>query len=445
MQEFSLEKLTGNIHSGKTYKYFQEVLSSYNNGNYRSSVVMLWSVAVCDIVYKLQDLVDLYNDAAAKQILNEITSDQTKDPKSSLWELKLLDEIRNKTYLLGSAEYEDLRYLQIQRHLSAHPVLNSDKELHSPNKETVRSLIRNTLEGLLVKPPFYTQGILNELLLDVSETALALNTTSKIKEYVVSRYFNRITAQVELSLFRSIWKLVFRVENADCDKNRLINLRVLEVLAARNIVTLSDFIKGEKDYYSNIAPTGIPLSFLVYFLSGNSYIYSILNLDAQFKIQHSISSDSIGRTMGWFIKDSLDTHSTDMINWIRSSDKPTFTAEQLDALCGIADSEEWQVNFCHILTTYYSDSISYDQADSRFQVAIPKYIELFNKDSIINLASSINSNSQCYGRGRAQEDYVVIKQRIDKLFGEGFDYSKLRNFRRRVNIADPELDVDITF
>jgi hypothetical protein len=69
MLEFSLENLSEKIHSGKTRNYFQEVLSSYHNGNYRSAVVMLWSVAVCDIVYKLQYLVDLYEDAVAKQFL----------------------------------------------------------------------------------------------------------------------------------------------------------------------------------------------------------------------------------------------------------------------------------------------------------------------------------------------------------------------------------------
>jgi hypothetical protein len=59
MSEFSLESFAEKIHYGKTKDYFQEVLSSYQNRNYRSAVVMLWSVAVCDIVYKLQKLVDL--------------------------------------------------------------------------------------------------------------------------------------------------------------------------------------------------------------------------------------------------------------------------------------------------------------------------------------------------------------------------------------------------
>ncbi|TOP65400.1 hypothetical protein CGH11_24965, partial [Vibrio parahaemolyticus] len=80
MEEFSLEKISESIHHGKSKSYFNEVLSSYHNGNYRSSVVMLWSVAVCDIVYKLQSLIDLYDDGSAKEILRDLTAIQEADP-----------------------------------------------------------------------------------------------------------------------------------------------------------------------------------------------------------------------------------------------------------------------------------------------------------------------------------------------------------------------------
>ena len=85
MDEFALEKLSDRIHYGKTKDYFKEVLSSYHNGNHRSAVVMLWSVAVCDLVYKLQSLIDLYDDASAKLILAEMSKIQQKDQKSAAW------------------------------------------------------------------------------------------------------------------------------------------------------------------------------------------------------------------------------------------------------------------------------------------------------------------------------------------------------------------------
>lgn len=436
MEEFSLEKISSSIHYGKSKTYFNEVLSSYHNGNHRSSVVMLWSVAVCDIIYKLQSLIDLYDDASAKEIIADLTTIQDADPKSAAWEVKLVDDVFSKTNLLDSSEYENLRYLQKQRHLSAHPVLNANRELHSPNKETVRSLMRNTLEDLLIKPPFYTQHILKEILSDIADSSSVLNDRKKVKKYVESRYLSRTTTKVELNLFRSFWKFVFKLENEECDKNRKINLHVLEVLASRNLSSLVDFISGDRDYFSNVAATGKPVLFLVYFLSKNSEIYSILSEDARLKIKHCISSEDMGRTIGWFEKTTLYKHAEDVHEWIEGSEHPSFSQEQFDLLMAISDTEEWQEKVCNILSAYYGASCDYDQADSRFQVAIPPYIELFNKEAIIYLAQKIESNSQCHDRRLARRDYVVIKSRIDELFGDLFDFSEYYWFSRKIDLGD---------
>ena len=42
------------IYFAKTKEYFQEVMSSYSIGNYRTATVMLYSVAICDLQIKLQ-------------------------------------------------------------------------------------------------------------------------------------------------------------------------------------------------------------------------------------------------------------------------------------------------------------------------------------------------------------------------------------------------------
>ncbi len=436
MQEFSLEKISDKIHYGKSKDYFQEVLSSYHNGNYRSAVVMLWSVAVCDIVFKLQSLIDLYDDKPAKEILDEVSKIQLDDPKSSAWELKLIDDVNNKTHLLDTLEYENLRYLQKQRHLSAHPVLNKERELHSPNKETVRSLLRNTLDDLLTKPPFYTQHIFNELLADISESREILNSRSKVKKYVESRYLSRTTKPVENNIFRSLWKIVFKTENEDCNKNRLINLQVLEVIAQKNKVDLLATIQGDVDFYSNIANLGEPLHYLAFFLSKNSDIYPLLNEAARIKIEHCIEKDPIGRTVGWFVKDSLEKHAEDIESWIESDERPIFTPDQFEFILELSDSEEWQERFCNIVSTYYGSSTSFDQADSRFQVAIPKFIKLFNKSAIEYLAQKINSNDQCSYRTRARQDYTVINERIVTLFDKDFNYEDYPDFSRKLGLND---------
>ncbi|MEI8631600.1 hypothetical protein P4S72_04740 [Vibrio sp. PP-XX7] len=78
MKNYELESLKEQIHFGKTQDYFEEVMLAYQIGAYRSSVVMLWSVAVSDVIYKLQYLVDLYNDGAANDILELVRSIQSR-------------------------------------------------------------------------------------------------------------------------------------------------------------------------------------------------------------------------------------------------------------------------------------------------------------------------------------------------------------------------------
>jgi len=432
MLEFSLENLSEKIHYGKTKDYFQEVLSSYHNGNYRSAVVMLWSVAVCDIVYKLQYLVDLYQDQVAKKILDELTKSQKKDPKSSSWEVKLIEDTHAETNLLDNSEYENLLYLQKQRHLSAHPILDSDTQLHTPNKETVRALIRNTLEDLLIKPPFYTKKIIEELLVDIAETAPALNTRERVKRYLESRYLSKFKPEVELSIYRSLWKLVFKLEDEDCIKNRVINLQTLEVIGNRKAESILNQIKGEKDYYSNVSSIPLTLDYLVSYLSKNPKIYDILNEDAKLKIQHNVKTTNTSKICGWFVKENLQVHYEDILSWIENDINFNFTEGQLNFLLEIADTEEWQHLFGRILSSYYCASTWYHVADSRFQQAISPYLKVFDKEAIVFLIERIEQNNQVYRRGKAKEEHKEIKKKLFQLHGQEFDLNRYPNFQRNV-------------
>jgi len=436
MLEFSLENLSEKIHSGKTKDYFQEVLSSYHNGNYRSAVVMLWSVAVCDIVYKLEYLVDLYEDSGAKSILDGITKSQKDNPKSPSWEFELIQHTHEHTNLLDHSEYANLVYLQQQRHLSAHPILDSDRQLHTPNKETVRALIRNTLEDLLIKPPFYTKKIIDELLVNIAEAAPALNTREKVKRYVESRYLSRLKPEVQLSIYRSLWKLVFKLENEECRKNRYINLQTLEVIGNRKAESILNQIKGEKDYYSDVSSIPLTLDYLVFYLSKNPKIYDLLNEDAKLKIQHNVKTTNTSKICGWFVKDNLEVHYKDILYLIENDIKFYFKEGELNFLLEIADTEEWQLSFCRILSSYYCASRGFDEADSRFQEAISPYLKFFDKEAIVFLIKRIEQNSQVYGRRKAKEEHKEIKEKLFQLHGQEFDLNPYPYFK--INVMEDE-------
>ena len=67
LDEYSIEQRATQIFDYRSKEYFSEVLSCYSSGSYRSAVVMLWSVVICDLLFKLNYLEELYEDKNAKK------------------------------------------------------------------------------------------------------------------------------------------------------------------------------------------------------------------------------------------------------------------------------------------------------------------------------------------------------------------------------------------
>lgn len=427
MNNFSLEETSEKIYFSKTKEYFNEVLSSYHNENYRSAIVMLWSVVICDIIYKLNHLVDIYDDKQAKNILKTIERIQTNNPKSSEWEIRLIEESWNNTQLIDNVEYTYLDFLQKQRHLCAHPVLTGNAELHSPNKETVRSLLRNSLEYVLTKPPFYTSRILDEILSDISNNSSALQTERNMRRYLESRYLNKMNSKTEVKIFKSLWKLVFRVEDERCNSNRLINFCALKIIATRNKDEIQAEISSNQDFFSNISENTEIINFLIELISIRdfSFIYEYLTEYAKVQINHKIDTSIDGKIMAWFIKTDLNSHYNDLDNWI-STDHPDFDENQIKKLHSLYDSNEWDNLFCKLISTYYGSSTSYNKADRKFYNLI-SYIDMFDEDCFRFLLQKIEDNNQTWGRGRARIDHLDLKNKILATI-PNFDFTPYPNF-----------------
>ena len=116
--------------------YFSEVISNYSNGRYRSAVVILYSVVICDLLLKLNELVDVYNDKKAKILLDKVDEIRnSKENSKSKWEIDLVEQIYKETRLLDIVTYQNILHLRDHRNLSAHPALNENYELFEPSKE----------------------------------------------------------------------------------------------------------------------------------------------------------------------------------------------------------------------------------------------------------------------------------------------------------------------
>jgi hypothetical protein len=415
LDEYSIEQRATQIFDARTKEYFSEVLSCYSAGSYRSAVVMLWSVAVCDLLFKLQNLVDLYGDKEAKAILTEIGKLQQENERSPIWETKLVESVAEQTQLLDIAERENLLNLQRQRHLSAHPVVNANFQLHRPNHDTARALIRNTLDGLLTKAPILSKRIVNELVEDLEQASGILIDDKKLKAYLESKYFARFNPEVEKAVFKALWKFAFCLTNERCERNRAINYRALRLLFSRNPAQFRSLVESDKDYFSTIATTGAPVVCLIHFLSRESTLYGLLADHAKTAVQHAAESDTSARCLAWFASNSLFEHATKLEEWIVGRDNPEIDRATWDSIWEISDSAEWSKQVIRLSNKYYVASGNYNTADRRFGDVIRPHLPRYELDDCIDLIEGIQGNGQTWERGRARTDHREVRARALEL------------------------------
>lgn len=416
MKDFSIELSAESIVDPRTREYFEEVLKSYINGCHRSAVVMLWSVVVADVVYKLQTLRDLYQDQTAISILDAIEKKQQAAPTNPDWEIYLVDEVNTRTNLFEIGDYQHLVNLQKLRHLSAHPVLSSANLLFSPNKETARSAIRNALEGVLLKPPIFSKKVVTELVSDLAAKKALLPDKATLKQYLEAKYFRNLHRAVELELIKTLWKFCFRLSNVDTDANREINVRVLSLLYLRNPVDFKISITQNSGYFSEIAPTGEPLKALIFFLAEFPALYSALTDAAKIPLATFAQANINLLTPASYLSESFSLHLA------------ALKAKEYGYLREITD-ENWQLlvskgresgtlqEVFSIGTKIYCGSGVFDTADSNFARFIDPYITEYDHDRLVELLLGIEGNNQTYWRGRAQIDHPKIAARAQALGG----------------------------
>lgn len=434
--EYSIEQRAKLIPNKNTKDYFAEVVSCYNSGNYRSAVVMLWSVAVCNLLFKLKELDEIYDDIKAKKILAEIKSQQDKNRKSPKWEEDLINKISEKTELLNTSEETNLRQLQEQRHLSAHPVINEDFQLHRPNQETVRALIRNTLDGLLIKDPLLSrsQKIASDLVDDIKKNKELFPSDEKLKTYLDSKYYSRLSMEAEKGVFRSLWKFVFRSEDDNCEENREINYKALLLLYNRKRTEFNKQIEADKIHFSNITSTNNILSLLIKFLSLCPKVYNLLTEDTKTIIERFAKKDVTARWLAWFTANSLEEHINSLRSWI--DDKPNYdkfpddTASFWDDLAHISQSDEWKKTVIYLAIKCYGASYSFDIADKRFEEIILRILQGAELEDLELLIEESKKNDQIYKRRKALSASEHIYNRIleiDPLYNLPGEYEYLRS------------------
>ena len=427
LDEYSISTRATNIYDSKTKDYFNEVLSNYNGGNYRSSVVMLWTVIVCDLLFKLEHLRDLKGDKTAEKILKDIKNMQASNTKDPKWELELLKKVSTQTQLIDNVNVKYLERIQEDRHLSAHPVIDSQSDLHRPNKDTVRSHIRNALDVLLTVPPYLARNISSDLMEDLSQNKDKLGDIKELKSYLNARYFKITNTSTQEKLFKDLWKMTFKVVNDKADENRNINRTALELLYQQNSKTFKDLVASDKGYFSKVADSGDPLVSLVSFLFNTDVsFYTHLDCDVKVNLRALSSINSDVKCLMGFENGSIEQHYRCISEWV-IKEEVSVTQGCLKKLFPLSDSGEGGILFKDFLINYYIHSHSFNNADDRFFGFI-NYRHIFNIDDFKVIMEGVERNSQIYARYRFSDDRKGIIKQVLEL-ESGFDFSNYEHFK----------------
>lgn len=430
---FSFDYAIEKIPEKKTRDLFREVYSSYCNGNYRSAVVMLWTVVVCDVLFKLQYLRDVYQDQKAIEILEKIQRIQDDNKKSSEWETKLIDLVFERTHFLNDGEKQSIDFLHSNRHLAAHPIIENG-ELYQPNAERTRDLLRIALDSILTKDAFLTKSIIVPFLEDLSMKKDRLKNFENVDTYLKSRYFQNINAHLIRELFKTLWRFVISPHTDIETENQWINAMALQSLLCYFSPTCREILKNENVMYGAAicqSNNDTGLDFAIDLCKKFEWFYEFLPTEAKIILtnrvlnKRSAEDCPLARFLGCtFLSKTIENHLSVVIDKLGKGylDMSQMNHDDISVLLTKSKQAGVEQLFYKMCIKIYSRSSSFNAADYRFTTFIRPYLSEFNKDTIIDLIRNtnqnhINGNNQTCARNAALKDHLDVLQAFMQIGG----------------------------
>ncbi|QMR41525.1 hypothetical protein [Klebsiella aerogenes] len=413
------------IESSSTKTYFKEVYSSYLNGNYRAAVVSLWSVLVCDAVYKTRRLVDLTNDHWAKQQINSIEASQRQNSTKSDWELKLFEGFYDQKKFIGIGEITNIRDIQQKRHLCAHPILSEDDVLYTPNKDLVKSMIINALDDFLLRKNYYGKDLF-PIIRDTLVANSEYYATVKNIKPLISKYCQRVTPLALYQIFKEFWKFSFRLEDDESSKHRRILHFACMYLydEVKRSAELIEKIKGDVDYFEKISFKYDALTHLFSFFCEHPDFYKKLSPELQARLKEYLSRQDkedieyVYKIATMFLFDNAGGYFEYIRNSIEEYEINKITLSHIKYIIEIYHDHQCDKEIYDIAVLYASKSTSFDDADNRFNLIFEN--EIFDKlsvDQLEQLISSFKVNDQIRCRRRGDADMKKLTVRLEILKG----------------------------
>jgi len=427
----TINELKEKIYFPKTREYFIEVEKSFYDGNYRSATVMLYSVIIADILYKLEELRDIYQDGVAKDILKNINRERAENKSNSEWEMLLLKEVKGRTEIIEDITFVNLEYLKKLRNFSAHPAFDKNNELIAPTRETIAGLIEEMLKQILVRPPIFASKITDLISSDIAEKKwIFLEDEEEFNTYLNNKYLNRTEIKMKMQIFKAFWKFVLKLDNDDCNTNRDINFEFLKIIIKNNKLACIEEISKENQYYNQISNNVDINEYLVKLMYDFPEIYELLESSTKTTLDLAFREKSYLNIIAYYRYTSVDEF---LIN-LKSNQLTRFKYIKM------LESYIFEQKKNNVLYDKYIEllkgSSSFDESDRLFSYTIERNVERFSKEQVIALIQAINENAQLYNRNRAYRDNNIIIEKCANVLEITFDYKQYENFKFSQELLD---------
>ncbi len=452
MSEFVIEYELEKVISKTTKEYLNEVISSYNSGNYRSTIVVLYSVVIFDLLEKVKILSEIYHDEKANQILEELNNMEGDDTTYSSREKFLVKGIKDKTVLLNDIEYGKLQHLRESRNWCAHPVHNQDYKLINPTKEEARAFIRMSFESVFQKEALLSRKVLDDIL-QTSYDYYSRMQLDGLKNYLNDKFYCKMNQGVKDKTFESLWKIVFILDDEQCIKTRHSSYYALLFLIDTNPSHYYELAKNDIQKYSNIkipkneigfesyyaCISNSPAEALIYMLSEHPKFYQNMT-EASREIVNAIVPQNITYlTLSYYLSESMEEHLSKII----AKRNSIYISQN-----GYSDVSKYDIYARDDLVYLYHKSIeigcddvvkkfiinhficspSYANTDNIW-ILVKSILNIFTSNELTELLHGMNNNNQIHGSRNKGSIMHDLKNYYKTKTGEELELTNYPNLR----------------
>jgi hypothetical protein len=418
MNDYSIELSAARIIDTRTKRYFSEVFACYSAGHYRSAVVMLWSVVVTDMLFKVDQLANADGDAAAKAILQKMASYKEKEPKSSGWELELITDACNDLALIDPAALISLTHLQSHRHLSAHPIITSDETLFSPSREVARAHIRTALDEVLTRPAIMSRRVFDRFMIDIEALSNLHIGPGELKQFLESKYLRYFGNSTLSSIFKSLWRITFRCEDQRARDNREANCKALRVVFERKTESLTEIVKSEAAWFSDVSNSFECIDASIQFFQAFPHVFPLLTDAIKIPIYAVAKQDLDQFVQCWF----MHPRHEDVVHELeaRMEGGETLRSETLGQFLESIRTSDAIDQALFVGIKSYMKSGNFNMADKRFLNIIAPFVSLYQKKHFEAFLAGCENcyNKQATLRSAAPHDHGDILKALIERFPE---------------------------